>query len=112
MSQSRAASSIARVAMAAVVAFGFVVVQPSTSFAAGVTIRIGDSYSPDSLTVAPGTKVTWVNESDERHRVRTTSGPTEFDSGNLEPGERFSVTLRATGTYQYNDHREEDDRSY
>ena len=81
--------------------------------AAGVTVRItDDGFDPARIRVAPGTVVTWVNRDDERHRVRTTSGPDKIDSGNLEPGERWSVRLDAAGTYVYLDHRDEDDARY
>ncbi len=86
---------------------------PAAGLAAGTTVRItDDGFEPATLRVAPGTAVTWVNRSSDRHRVRTTSGPDKIDSGNLEPGERFRMTLRAAGTYAYLDHRDEDDARY
>src|SRR5688572_24093818 len=56
--------------------------------AADATVHIRDGgLDPMRLVVAPGTTVTWVNDASDRHRMRSHSGPTEFDSGNLEPGE-------------------------
>lgn len=85
---------------------------PGSADAAALTVSITDGLSPKSVTVPPGTTVTFVNDDAERHRVRTTSGPSEFDSGNLEPGERFSVTLQATGRYSYRDERNAGDAAY
>jgi plastocyanin len=85
---------------------------PLPAQAATATVTIGSSLSPKSLTVAPGTTVTWRNADSDRHRVRTTSAPVEIDSNDLDPGESYSVTLRTAGTYRYVDHREEDDANY
>ena len=57
-------------------------------------VRITDRLEPAQLEVSPGTTVTWRNEDDERHRVRSREGPVEFDSGNLEPGEGFTFTVQ------------------
>lgn len=85
---------------------------PVPAYAATATVTIGSTLSPKSLTVAPGTTVTWKNAHSERHRIRTTSAPVELDSNDLEPGESWSVTLDTAGTYRYVDHREEDDSAY
>ncbi len=86
--------------------------QPGPSRAAEVTVRILESFDPSEVTVPAGTTVTWVNESGNRHRVRSTSGPAEFDSGDLEPGESYSITVTAVGTYDYIDDRNKDDSAY
>ena len=81
--------------------------------ASTVTIRITSGLSPATVTVAPGTRIVWVNRDDERHRVRTTeSAPVKLDSDNLEPGESWSTTVDAVGTYAYVDERDRDDTAY
>lgn len=75
-------------------------------------IVISDSLVPKRLTVPAGTVVNWRNEDNERHRVRSRQGPVEFDSGNIEPGERFSVTFVVPGEYLYLDERNDEDPSY
>ena len=102
----------ARAMLGLAMTIGTALIHPVPSLAAGVTITILESFDPDSVTVIPGTTITWVNESGNRHRVRTTSGPAEFDSGNLDPGAQFSVTLTAVGTYAYRDHRNPDDGAF
>ncbi len=77
-------------------------------WAATSTVTIGDQLDPAQLTITPGSTVTWINESGNRHRMRSTSGPTEFDSGDLDPGESFSVTFSVLGTWQYRDERNDD----
>lgn len=79
----------------------------SAAFAAGTqTITIGTSLSPKDVTVAPGTTVTWKAVGG-KHRIRSTSGPVELDSGNIENGS-WSFTFSKVGTYSYLDHENED----
>ena len=79
--------------------------------AAALTIRIGTGLDPATARLAVGDIVEWVNTDDERHRMRSTSGPARFDSGNLERGEAFRIRVVA-GTYVYSDHRDRDQTSY
>ena len=85
---------------------------PAAVDAATVTVHIGQGLSPRTLTIAPGTTVRWVNESDNRYRMRSRNGPEEFDSGNIEPGESYSFTFRLAGTYPYLDDRDRDDPNF
>lgn len=102
-----------RVLVAVLAGLLLLVGAPPVARAASVEVRIGAGLQPTSVSVAAGTTVTWVNADDERHRVRAVDdAPEEFDSGNLEPGERFSHTFRATGTTRYVDERDEDDTRY
>ncbi len=75
-------------------------------------VIIKDKLTPKRLEVSAGTVVTWRNQDDERHRMRSRQGPVDFDSGNLEPGERFSETFVIAGEYPYLDERNDEDRSY
>ncbi len=77
-----------------------------------ITIVITDTLDPSSVTVEVGTTITWRNDDGERHRMRSTSGPEEFDSGNLEPGETFSFTPTIAGTLSYLDDRNDEDAAY
>lgn len=67
---------------------------------AGEVGLLNVAFQPDTLTVAPGTKVTWVNEDAIFHTA--TSG---WDRGAtfdfpLQPGQRASWTFDEPGTYQ------------
>lgn len=85
---------------------------PYFARAATVTVHIGDTLDPKDLAIVPGTTVTWVNDSGDRHRVRSTSGPSEFDSGDMDPGQAFTFTFSGTGTWQYVDDRNKDLSNY
>ena len=79
---------------------------PPAALAATQLVIITSTLDPATATVRPGDTVTWRNDDGTRHRMRSTSGPAEFDSGNMDPGATFSFTFSATGTYQYRDDRD------
>jgi plastocyanin len=67
-----------------------------------LTVEIVDAWAfePYSLEVAPGTSVTWVNNSDAAHTV--TGDDLAFDdSGLIELGDSFRQTFDQPGTYRY-----------
>jgi plastocyanin len=57
------------------------------------------SYKPATITVAPGTTVTWTNNDPVVHTVTADDG--SWDSGNLSQGRTFSRTFDTAGTYTY-----------
>jgi len=57
------------------------------------------SFGPATLTVAPGTTVTWVNHDDIPHTVVSTDSV--FKSKVLDTDEKFSFTFTKAGTYPY-----------
>jgi len=61
-------------------------------------------YIPSVITIGQGEEVTWSNEDVAFHSV--TSGqynaPNDlFDSGHLDPGQKFSVSFNDKGDYDY-----------
>ncbi len=66
------------------------------------TITIDNfSFGPQTLTVAPGTTVTWINHDDEPHTVVNAGDPRAFKSGALDTDDKFTVTFDKPGTYDY-----------
>lgn len=59
----------------------------------------GFVFSPASLTVPVGTKVTWTNKDAATHTATSNTGI--FDSGDLTQGKSFSFTFTTAGTYPY-----------
>ena len=57
------------------------------------------SFQPGTLTVAPGTTVTWVNHDDEPHTVNENNKT--FKSGTLDTDAKFSYKFTSPGTYSY-----------
>ncbi len=57
------------------------------------------SFGPATLTVAPGTTVTWINHDDIPHTVVSTDSV--FKSKVLDTDEKFSFTFAKAGTYPY-----------
>src|SRR5215211_4148883 len=73
---------------------------PAASAQEEMTVSIQDFFfEPDQITVAPGTPVTWVNDGEEPHTSTADDGT--WDSGTLQPGERFSFTFDEPGDYSY-----------
>lgn len=77
--------------------------------ATGSTVAIQDfSFTPQTLTVKAGTKVTWTNNDSTVHDVASTDGPGTdasttdlFSSGSMSGGQSFSYTFTKAGTYYY-----------
>jgi plastocyanin len=88
--------------------------QSSTgSQAAGTTISITDELSRQHLMATPGTTVTWVNNDNAVHRIKSDKGASiEFDSGVLEPGERFSHRFASASDVTYRDALDAGNSSY
>lgn len=60
------------------------------------------TFRPDSIKVPPGGTVTWVNcEQAGQEPHTTTSDSPAWDSPQLSPGNRFSHTFPAAGTFPY-----------
>ena len=76
---------------------------------AGTAVSIQNfAFTPQTLTVNVGDKVTWTNEDSAPHTVTSASdistGATQtalFDSGLVSPGSSFSFTFTKAGTYFY-----------
>ena len=66
-----------------------------------VTVKI-DNFAFDSqtVTVAPGATVTWVNDDDAPHTVVAEDGK-GFRSKTLDTGDSFSFTFMSAGTFGY-----------
>lgn len=59
------------------------------------------SFSPQVLTIAVGTTVTWTNRDDIPHTVVSTDDPKAFKSKVLDTDEKFSFTFTKPGSYAY-----------
>ena len=58
------------------------------------------AFTPSTLTVPAGTKVTWSNMDSVPHTV-TSSGSGPLSSPNIAPGTTWSYTFTTPGTYHY-----------
>jgi plastocyanin len=56
-----------------------------------------NAFTPRSVTVTVGDKVTWRNIGDSAHEVTSAA----FRSGNLDKGDAYSWTPSKAGTYAY-----------
>jgi plastocyanin len=59
----------------------------------------GSAFTPQTITVTAGTKVTWTNKDGIAHTVTSNTGI--FNSGNMNNNAVFSFTFATAGTYPY-----------
>ena len=72
----------------------------TSTAAADMAITIqGFAFSPATITVPVGTKVTWTNKDPAAHTVTSDTGA--FDSKNLTTGATFSFTFNQAGSFAY-----------
>ena len=64
-------------------------------------IEIKDfAFSPQTLTVKSGEKITWINRDEEPHTV-VSVGKKFQKSSALDTDQKFTITAGAPGTYEY-----------
>ncbi len=56
-------------------------------------------FQPSTLTVKAGATVTWTNQDDEPHTVKSDTGI--FKSGAMDTNESFSFKFDKAGTYHF-----------
>ena len=61
----------------------------------------GAGYTPASPEVQLGTTVTWTNTDSLTHTVTDKESQSGLDSGNIEPGESYTVTFNTVGVFNY-----------
>ena len=59
------------------------------------------AFGPQVLTVAPGTRVTWVNRDDVPHTATSSDSPAAFNSRAIDTDEQFAHVFERPGTYRY-----------
>ena len=75
---------------------------PAASAPAGEVVRAGIrnfAYTPARIEVDAGTTIQWTNDDQLAHTVTATGGG--FDSGLIQPGQSWSHTFDAPGTYDF-----------
>ena len=76
------------------------VVGGTVALAATRAVAIGGfEFSPASITINVGDRVTWTNSDAVGHTATATSGA--FDTGNIAQGESATVRFTQAGTYAY-----------
>lgn len=86
--------------LAAALLAGGIIHRACAAEAPEAEVRIDNfTFSPATLTVAAGTRVTWVNADDIPHAVAAGDG--SFRSRALDTDDRFAVTFERAGTYRY-----------
>lgn len=73
----------------------------ATTAGGGVEVTMkGIAYNPATISVRPGTRITWVNDDDVLHDVVSTDGES-IESRLFPKGDTFSFTPTRAGTIHY-----------
>jgi len=89
----------ARAGCAALIATALLIVG-SQARAADAEVTIDNfTFSPQTLTIKAGTKVTWTNRDDIPHTVA--SATKAFKSPALDTDDSYSFTFTTAGSYEY-----------
>ncbi|MDQ4143368.1 MAG: plastocyanin/azurin family copper-binding protein [Actinomycetota bacterium] len=81
-------------------AVGVLLVLGSPAWAQKASVSaIDNEFDPAQIDVQAGTTVTWTNDGEAPHTVTASDG--SFDSGNLDPGQSYSVTFEEAGDFSY-----------
>ncbi|MEP6849407.1 MAG: cupredoxin family copper-binding protein [Acidobacteriota bacterium] len=59
------------------------------------------AFSPSDITIAVGTKVTWINKDEAPHTATSTSPEKKFNSGGMDTNDKFSFTFNEKGDFPY-----------
>ncbi len=73
-----------------------------TAAGGAAAVNIQGIAFPATITVKPGTSVTWTNRDTVSHTVTADAGQAQsFDSNTIAPNGTFSVTFAKAGAYAY-----------
>src|SRR5437870_13257749 len=59
------------------------------------------TFSPATVTIAPGTRVVWINHDDVPHTATSTRKPRRFESATLATDAKLAHALADPGTHGY-----------
>ena len=65
----------------------------------GVVAITNYAFKPVSLTVKPGTRITWTNHDATAHTATVDNG--SLDTGTINPGQSKTIDFTKPGTYTY-----------
>lgn len=97
----RAGITVGMIACAALVTLAIVAgAAPAATAAPAVDLDISKfAFVPQEITVAPGTRVTWVNRDEAPHTV--SAKDKSFASKGLDTGDKFEQVFAAEGDFGY-----------
>jgi plastocyanin len=69
------------------------------SIVQGASVLTTTAFAPNPVTVAVGGTVTWTNNDNTTHTSTANNGA--WNSGNIGPGGKFSMTFPTAGSFTY-----------
>src|SRR5262252_3751475 len=83
-------------------AAALVLALPASGSAATISVKIvSGAFQPASLSISSGDVVQWTNNTSVNRQVVADDG--SFVSSTLKPGQTYSFTFKAAGSYAYHD---------
>ena len=59
------------------------------------------TFNPNQKNITTGTTVTWINNDSKPHKIVSNDGV--FESGTLNPGDKFDYAFYGVGEFGYHD---------
>ena len=59
------------------------------------------TFAPAAITIAAGNTVTWINQDDDPHTVKSVGPDTALKSPALDTNDKYSFTFTKPGVYKY-----------
>jgi plastocyanin len=85
--------------IALALSFAPILVPDHASAGEASVTALDDTFAPETVEVSPGSTVTWTHRGKSPHSITADDG--SFDSGRLDPGDRFSYTFEDEGSHAY-----------
>jgi plastocyanin len=96
----RTLAAVAGTALMALAGGALAQQQPVAAKSAEIVIA-NFKFVPQTLTVAPGTSVTWDNRDEEPHNIVNVDQPRRFRSQAIDGGEKYTFVFDQPGIYKY-----------
>ena len=89
-------------AVLCLISFSFAPISSSAASVSNNTVSIKSyAFTPATVTIAVGGTVTWINQDDDPHTVKSVEPDATLKSAALDTNDKYSQTFTKPGVYKY-----------